>query len=161
MKKKISVKGIRMRSQSKSDSTACAREGQMEREFREILKSGRGSKRVRVKLAGYCRQDALRRPTLAAAVINPTALAKKMITDGFKCHYCQCFLTSGEEQPNSATQWTLDRIDNNLNHHLENCVFCCLDCNIKRGRKDALQFMKWRKVKIVKKPPIRELLPET
>ena len=128
----------------------------IQEEFKEIVSSGIPSKRVRAKLAGYGKQDTLRRPSLPPASIDPRALARQMLDCGFKCHYCQQWLTSGQERPNSSTQWTLDRVNNNLNHSLENCVLCCLACNIKRGRKDAAVFKKWRKITIVKKSSFSE-----
>ena len=37
-------------------------------------------------------------------------------------------------------QWTLDRIDNDDNHNKDNVVIACLDCNLKRRRRDADKF---------------------
>jgi len=37
-------------------------------------------------------------------------------------------------------QWSLDRLDNDNSHTKDNTVIACLDCNLKRRRRDADKF---------------------
>ena len=39
------------------------------------------------------------------------------------------------------SQWTLDRIDNELGHNIGNLVISCLKCNLKRRRINKNSFM--------------------
>ena len=43
-----------------------------------------------------------------------------------------------------AKQWTLDRINNDIGHNIDNVLISCLECNLKRRRtnKDAFLFTK-------------------
>ena len=47
-------------------------------------------------------------------------------------------------------QWTLDRIDNSLNHTDTNCVISCLKCNLKRKTLEKKIFEKWNIVSVKK-----------
>ena len=48
-------------------------------------------------------------------------------------------------------QWTLDRIDNDLNHSCENVVICCLRCNLQRRCQNKDKFLFTKQLRIVKK----------
>ena len=41
-----------------------------------------------------------------------------------QCFHCQEIL--------ELKEITADRFDNNLSHHIDNCVPCCLTCNLKK-----------------------------
>jgi hypothetical protein len=47
------------------------------------------------------------------------------------------------------TQWSVDRINNNLGHNIDNFHLACLDCNLKRRRRtdDSFLFTKQLNVK--------------
>ena len=53
-------------------------------------------------------------------------------------------------------QWTLDRIDNDKGHNMENVVIACLDCNIRRRRKNKDDFMFSKNMEIVREGFIQE-----
>ena len=57
----------------------------------------------------------------------------------YRCHYCHISILFGE----NLNSWSLDRIDNNLSHTLNNCVISCISCN--RNRSDELYRKYYRK----------------
>jgi len=46
------------------------------------------------------------------------------------CESCQVQLALVDYGPREMTQWSVDRIDNNLSHHKTNCQILCLGCNV-------------------------------
>ena len=47
-------------------------------------------------------------------------------------------------------QWTLDRIDNNINHSESNVIIACLKCNLQRRCQNKDKFLFTKQLKIVK-----------
>ncbi len=47
-------------------------------------------------------------------------------------------------------QWTLDRINNDLGHHNDNTVVCCLECNLKKGTMNDEKFKFTKQLRIKK-----------
>ena len=48
-------------------------------------------------------------------------------------------------------QWTLDRLDNSIAHTTDNVVISCLNCNLKKGRKNEEDFTFTKQLTITKK----------
>ena len=48
------------------------------------------------------------------------------------------------------SQWTFDRLNNDISHTKENVVVCCLGCNIKRGQKNSNDYLSAKQLHIVK-----------
>lgn len=53
------------------------------------------------------------------------------------CHYCG-------SKPGS-NYGGIDRKDNSLGYHLENCLPCCFSCNSAKGTKTYADFLEWLK----------------
>jgi len=47
-------------------------------------------------------------------------------------------------------QWTLDRIDNEYGHSVDNIVLSCLECNLKRRRTNQNKFVFTKQLKITR-----------
>jgi len=47
-------------------------------------------------------------------------------------------------------QWTLDRIDNEYGHCVDNIVLSCLECNLKRRRTNQNKFVFTKQLKITR-----------
>ena len=45
------------------------------------------------------------------------------------------------------TQWSVDRINNDLGHDIDNYHLACLECNLKRRRRRASSTMALRKLR--------------
>jgi hypothetical protein len=67
------------------------------------------------------------------------------------CHYCKQIVFLLYEVVREGSQWTLDRINNDIGHNRGNCVLCCLKCNLKRKRTSADAFLFTKQLNIVKK----------
>lgn len=102
------------------------------------------------KLDSYEKQD-IKKEILTNDFIKYHELIEKLVISKLKCHYCrnECLLMY--DNVREKTQWTLDRINNDLGHTNLNTVICCLDCNLKRGTLDDKKFKFTKQLKIVKK----------
>jgi hypothetical protein len=49
-----------------------------------------------------------------------------------------------------ASQWTVDRINNDLGHNINNFYLACLDCNLKRRCRNDAKFLFTKQLKITK-----------
>jgi hypothetical protein len=69
---------------------------------------------------------------------------KLLITSKLTCHYCNKDVYILYEKVRENLQWTLDRINNDLGHNINNLVISCLECNISRKRikKESFLFTK-------------------
>jgi hypothetical protein len=68
-----------------------------------------------------------------------------------KCHYCACETYLLYEFVREMKQWSIDRIDNDLGHNIDNYHLACLDCNLKRRRRTDEKFLFTKQLNIVKK----------
>lgn len=48
------------------------------------------------------------------------------------------------------SQWTLDRVDNDLSHKNDNVIIACLKCNLDRRRQNKDKFLFTKQLKINK-----------
>ena len=67
-----------------------------------------------------------------------------------KCHYCHSNVYILYELVRENTQWSLDRINNDIGHNKGNLVIACLECNLKRRRTNKDAFFFTKNVRIVK-----------
>lgn len=117
------------------------------------------------KLNGYLSQDK-RKGLMDISLITMDELIEKLVISRLKCFYCkesikllykhnqhknqviESNIMAGSESRIVSTgknnnladrdlkQWTLDRINNNLEHSNNNTVVACLKCNLDRRRKN-------------------------
>jgi len=100
------------------------------------------SKQIKKKLSSYKSQDICKKRF--DSVIQYEDLIQKMKQEELKCHYCKEDMYILYEFSRENKQWTLDRINNDLGHSVDNVVLSCLDCNLKKRKKreDAYLFTK-------------------
>ncbi len=101
------------------------------------------------KLISYEKQD-IKKEINSQDFITYHELIEKLVISKLKCHYCrnECLLMY--DNVREKTQWTLDRIDNDLGHTALNTVICCLECNLKRGTLDNKKFKFTKQLRIKK-----------
>jgi hypothetical protein len=63
-----------------------------------------------------------------------------LLSSELKCYYCSEPVNIIYRYMRDERQWTLDRINNQGDHTKENCVICCLKCNLERRRLDNSRF---------------------
>jgi hypothetical protein len=77
-------------------------------------------------------------------------MIEKVYTSGLKCYYCNCDVSFLYNKKRLKSQWTLERLDNNLGHYASNTCISCLDCNLKRRTDNYEYFKMSKKTTIVK-----------
>jgi len=77
-------------------------------------------------------------------------MIEKLYNSKLKCYYCNCDLNILYNKKRLKTQWTLERLDNNLGHYSSNTCISCLECNLKRRTDNYEYFKESKQTKIVK-----------
>jgi len=104
------------------------------------------------KIYGYKQQDIIKKLLDNDKFINIQSVIDKMIDCELKCYYCQCEMNVLYDISREMKQWTVDRIDNDLGHNLDNFYIACLECNLKRRRRSDDKFFFTKQMKLVKVP---------
>jgi hypothetical protein len=115
----------------------------------DIIKSRLKSELLN-KIQGYKAQDLSKDIYNAGNLITLEDLLEKLVGSKLLCCYCSKPLFVFYKNVREPTQWTLDRIDNNLSHTKENTCVSCLKCNLQRRCMDAKKFTFTKKLKINK-----------
>lgn len=97
-------------------------------------------KEITKKISGYKRQDTDKDVYSKNTFISLEDVIEKLLCSKLKCFYCKSTCELIYENILSKRQWTLDRIDNDVGHNVDNVVICCLECNLKRGTMDSGRF---------------------
>ena len=108
---------------------------------------------VNEKLLGYIKQDKQRGNFDLFKFINEDEIQEIFKEQAGKCMYC--WKTCKEED------WSLDRINNDEGHNIDNCVLSCIKCNVQR--KDTFYNVFYRKKALVRyswKHPLIYLIDE-
>lgn len=74
-------------------------------------------------------------------LIDFDTIIKEMITCDLKCHYCLKEMLILYENVRDNSQWTVDRINNDIGHIKENFNLVCLKCNLKRRRQNDEKYL--------------------
>lgn len=102
------------------------------------------------KLSSYKQQDIMKKrhiPDIFITLNDILLLLQKSI---LKCNYCLKNVFIFYKNVREPSQWTLDRIDNDLGHNKDNVVISCLSCNLKRRTTNKDKFDFTKKMVIVK-----------
>jgi len=106
---------------------------------------------LKKKISSYKQQDIRKKKYSSSTFINKNELIEKLVISKLKCYYCRQRVLLLYDLTRDDTQWTLDRIDNNVQHSNENCVISCLKCNLQRRCLDDKKFLFTKQMKIIKK----------
>jgi hypothetical protein len=106
---------------------------------------------VERKINSYKNQDKRKHIFDESIFITYNEVLEKLVISKLKCYYCKrnCLLMFSNYR--EKTQWTLDRIDNDVGHSKDNTVICCLECNLKKGTMNDEKFKFTKQLKIIKK----------
>ena len=102
------------------------------------------------KISGYKHQDIKKEIHDSDLLINMDDILEKMVASKLKCLYCKCSVTIIYKCVREESQWTLDRIDNELCHSSTNTIISCLKCNLKRRNINKDKFLFTRNLCIKK-----------
>jgi hypothetical protein len=91
-------------------------------------------KEITNKLHGYRSQDILKNRLDESTFITISQTVELLNSCRLSCFYCKCFTNVLYKNVRDMSQWSLDRIDNNIGHTYTNVVISCLQCNLQKKR---------------------------
>lgn len=102
------------------------------------------------KIYGYKQQDIIKKLLNNEKFITLESIINKMLECELKCYYCSTEMSVLYDISREMKQWTVDRIDNDLGHNIDNYYLACLECNLKRRRRSDDKFLFTKQMKLVK-----------
>tara|TARA_B100001094_G_scaffold300529_1_gene326026 strand:- start:230 stop:724 length:495 start_codon:yes stop_codon:yes gene_type:complete len=106
---------------------------------------------IKSKISGYRQQDIDKQIYNPDTIITFEEITEKLLLSKMKCIYCKCNMMLFYKDQREPSQWTLDRINNNIDHSNHNTVISCLKCNLERRRRNMKDFKFTKQLSIVKK----------
>lgn len=105
---------------------------------------------INKKISGYKQQDKCKQLFNEANFLTFDSVLQKMLECNLQCRYCNETMHILYDIARESKQWTVDRIDNDLGHNIDNFHLACLDCNLKRRRRTDEKFLFTKQLHIVK-----------
>ena len=105
---------------------------------------------LKQKYSSYKNQDKQSHKYDPEQHITYEQMIEKLCKSGLKCYYCNCDVSILYNKKRLKSQWTLERLDNNLGHYFTNTCISCLDCNLKRRTDNYEYFKQSKQTKVVK-----------
>jgi hypothetical protein len=102
------------------------------------------------KINSYKQQDLLKKKYNETLFINIDNVMKTLIDTEMQCFYCNCKVFILYEIVREMTQWSVDRINNDEGHNINNFVIACLSCNIKRRTTNSNKFLFTKQLNLIK-----------
>lgn len=103
---------------------------------------------INTKLRSYKTQD--EKKDRRCSMISLPNVIEKMLVCSMKCYYCKENVRLYYENVRDPTQWTLERIDNDIGHTNMNCEIACFRCNIQRRTSNCIAFKFTKQMQIKK-----------
>ena len=95
---------------------------------------------IKKKLQGYKQQDIKKHIYDKNNFCNISTTIHLLTDTNLICYYCKENMKIIYDDVKDEKQWTLDRIDNNNGHNINNVLICCLKCNLKRRKQNMVRF---------------------
>ena len=111
---------------------------------------------IKEKLNGYLSQDRLQKRVNTGEHISYMEALEKIVDCGQRCYYCSDEVLLLYTVSRETMQWTLDRIDNDVRHSVDNVVVSCLGCNLSKRRRDTEGFRATKQLVLHKCPDEEE-----
>ncbi len=105
---------------------------------------------INAKISGYKQQDLLKKKYDKDEFLHLKSVIDKMIECQLKCYYCMTEMNVLYDISREMKQWTVDRIDNDKGHNINNFYLACLECNLKRRRRSDDKFLFTKQMKLIK-----------
>ena len=105
---------------------------------------------INKKISGYKQQDKLKKILDETKFLTFESVISKMIESELKCRYCKSEMNVLYDISREMKQWSVDRIDNDEGHNIDNFHLACLECNLKRRRRTDEKFLFTKQLNIVK-----------
>jgi hypothetical protein len=105
---------------------------------------------IKSKISCYKQQDIHKKMYNTELFTTLEHVLDLLVSSKLKCCYCASEVFILYELVRESKQWTLDRINNDLGHNINNLVIACLECNLKRRRTNKDSFMFTKNMKIIR-----------
>lgn len=105
---------------------------------------------IKKKINGYKQQDLHKKKFNETNFLTVSHILDKMIECNLQCYYCNQNMHVLYDIQRESSQWTVDRIDNDVGHNYNNFYLSCLDCNLKRRRRSDAKFLLSKQMVLVK-----------
>jgi hypothetical protein len=105
---------------------------------------------INKKISGYKQQDIIKKKLNNDKFIALEEIIRKMVECELKCRYCKEPMNVLYDISREMKQWSVDRVDNDFGHNIDNFHLACLDCNLKRRRRTDEKFLFTKQLNIVK-----------
>ena len=102
------------------------------------------------KITSYKQQDMLKKRYDEDKFLTFESVINKMVECELKCRYCQNEMNVLYDVSREMRQWSVDRVDNDLGHNIDNYHLACLECNLKRRRRTDEKFLFTKQLNIIK-----------
>ena len=109
------------------------------------------NKEISKKINSYKQQDKKSNHFNSMMFITFEKTISLLLSTNCKCYYCNNVMYLLYKEKNDKRQWTLDRINNNEGHNINNVVSSCLDCNIQKKTRNHDDFYFTKNIVIQKK----------
>lgn len=111
---------------------------------------------INKKISSYKQQDIVKNHYNKENFLTFDSVIHKMIECQLKCRYCKCLMSVLYDISREMKQWSVDRVDNDIGHNIDNYHLACLECNLKRRRRTDEKFLFTKQLVIVKQDRIDE-----
>jgi len=105
---------------------------------------------IKCKLHSYKHQDKTKKKYNAEKFMISEKVIELMTEQKNKCYYCNENVIVFYEKVREPKQWTLERMNNDYGHNVDNCVISCLKCNVTRKTMYHARFKFTKELEIVK-----------
>ena len=105
---------------------------------------------INKKIYSYKQQDNLKKRYDEKKFLTYESVIHKMVECELKCRYCHNEMNVLYDVSREMRQWSVDRVDNDLGHNVDNYHLACLECNLKRRRRTDEKFLFTKQLNIVK-----------
>lgn len=105
---------------------------------------------INKKISSYKQQDIIKNRYNSELFLTFDSVIEKMIECELKCRYCKGEMFILYDITREQKQWSVDRVDNDQGHNIDNYHLACLDCNLKRRRRTDEKFLFTKQLNIIK-----------
>lgn len=105
---------------------------------------------LKMKKQSYKQQDKSKNIYDDDKIISMKQIINLLVYSKLNCSYCKDEIYILYNEYRFSKQWTLDRINNDIGHHYDNCVVSCLACNLQKRRLNDDDFRFTKQMKIIK-----------
>jgi len=106
---------------------------------------------IKNKIASYRQQDISKKRYNIDNFVSLNYIIEVLFLSQLKCYYCNSEISIDYDKVRECKQWTLDRINNEEGHNINNVVISCLECNLKKRTTSKNAFLFTKNLVIIKK----------